>query len=149
MYVANKQETITLGLGTITFHKVIRTPEKGVPHEFLYEDLETMPCAPDEWVEIDSVTVPENCRRRGIGSSLIHMVKSKYEGLPIILKAGFVSMEEYDAHYDNVKEYLESTKVPFYEYNGFVNINDTPIGQSENIIMAYPKSFANKFKEVM
>lgn len=151
MYKVETHHKIHMGLATDSFieytiYNRADCDENGNTqnYEFLLGDIESYSVC-DKFIMIDLVFVAPVSRRKGIGTQLVKLVQ-KLHNLPIVIKVGAISEEEYEYHEGSMQEYLAKEKVPFYESNGFININDTGVGQSDYVIMAYPESFANKFR---
>lgn len=101
------------------------------------------------FIYIDVIEVNEKYRRQKIGSNVMRMAKraAAQHGVPIFLKAGCISEEEYDAHEDDIMGHIMRTKVPFYESNNFKNINDTCLHRSESVVMCYPPEAGDMIKD--
>lgn len=102
--------------------------------ERLFDDIEGLNHRPERFVYLDLINIEPEYRRKGLGTKAIFRAASLGQ-YPIFAKVGCVSEEEYEAHIDDVKGYLIKTKVPFYERNGFVDLSDTSLGQSEYVVM--------------
>lgn len=102
--------------------------------ETLFDDIEGLANRPERFVYLDLINIEPEYRRKGLGTKAIFRAASLGQ-YPIFAKVGCVSKEEYEANIDDVKNYIIKTKVPFYERNGFVDMSDTLLGQSEYVVM--------------
>ena len=114
---------------------------------FLYDDIMSYSFSPMRFIEIVRVVVNKNTRRNGHGSKLIDLLKEEYPDVPIFAKAGVLTEELYNElkSEDRLQDYIYENIVPFYESNGFIDVNDTILCHSECVIMCYPESLAEKY----
>ena len=103
--------------------QVFNTPEPGSGSSLLVKDLTSfVPYI--QIVEIRDIYVSKDSRLKGIGSTLLQIIKDKYENA-IIVVAVRASGKEYEKEPNNAEliKIIEEI-IPFYEKNGFENVND-------------------------
>lgn len=114
---------------------------------FLYDDIMSYGFSPRRFIEILHIEVDRDHRRCGVGSKLIGDLMDEYPNLPIFVKAGILDEHLYELlrKERKLKEYIYENIVPFYERNGFADVNDTSLGYQEFVIMCYPESLARQY----
>jgi len=143
MYDIIERNTGVVHYKYIVFNKSIIVRQN---RELFLDDLDTMKNAPCSFIYVDLIEVNKAYRHVGIGSKVLQGIMAANQ-LPVIVKVGCTSEEEYNSIEGSVKEYLYDTKVSFYIKNGFVDVNNSSLGQSEYVMMAWPESFAVNLME--
>lgn len=81
-------------------------------------------CPDTKCIELYDIFVVPECRHKGIGSSLLQQIIAEYNDCAILTKIA-ASMTEYPTEpSDAEKEKIAKDLLPFYEKNGFTNVND-------------------------
>jgi len=114
---------------------------------FLYNEIVGPEFGPKQFVEISIIETDPMFRRQGFASKLVKEFIDSNPNVPIFLKAGIISEEQYNKLESQgiLKQYILEQIVPFYESLGFINVNETSLHHDSTVIMCYPKDLAQKY----